>query len=734
MKGIKLLLLLLLCSTAFAQLQTETFEGVFPPTGWGIYDNSIGTTFSWQRSNATAAQPAHEGQYAAYIERENVPTGTAHDWLITPQFQLPQNAEVRFWSRLTQGGNQGGIYKLLLSTGSSQGNLSGYSLVKQWTENEINPTQLEYNLVTVPIPADIAAAGTPVYIAFVMEADQMDRWLIDDVAVQTACSSLTGLSVNPGATTAEITWSQPGTTSWEIEIIGGYDTPTGVGVVVNGNPAYTATGLSPGAPYKYFVRSLCGGVGTWQVGQPFNTKYYGYNCTYPIDVSALPYFSVSDVMSGSNDYSASPGSAGCGSLPVNYTIPAYNIYHYVATATGDVEIEVNPERNETAIFVYGDCSSIGASCIAGTAAPVPLQKKLTFPAINGEDYYIMVASQGGNNYSIAIKEPCAAATFSSTFDIVSDCEASSGFTAVANISATALSQVIVKAYDNLGNEAAAAQTVSLPVTAPLNFGPFGPTDIITLVIQDDSNANCSITSKPLSKRLCPAANDNCSEAINIEPAIPNQAEAQFGTLNGATASLAAYEGCPGSEDDDVWYTFTAQNQRHLINIFNINGVQLDLDHALYEGPCSQMNLIYCSDENTSIAENLVIGQTYYIRVFTSGNTSSNTTFQINTIAFEPNCTDTNSQSAVVLDLFKKLLNHLLSQQTVPDGYNCPELIALAPYITDPNPRIYNFTSQYYLSFTFSQHPQGEYDVFFGPVNPLISRIDVINYSTPDDFT
>ncbi len=737
MRAITLITLLLFCGPIFAQMPVETFEGSFPPAGWGVYDNGIGTNFSWAQSSGSAAQPGNNSTYAAYLNRENVPSGLPADWLITPQVTLPQNPVVKFYSRLTQGGDQGSVYKLLISTGSSQGNLSSYTLVKQWSESEINPSQMEYNQITVPIPATIATPGTPVYIAFVMEADYGDRWLIDDVSVKTACNPLTNLSATYFVTTAQLTWSQPGADSWEVEIVSGNNNPTGTGVIVNGSSTYLATGLTPGSSYRYYIRSLCDGPGTWITTSGFITYAYGYSCAYPISVPSLPYFSLSDEIIGTTgQYTGNPG-VGCGSLPEPYSVPAYNIYKYTAANSGQVTVEVNPELNETAIFVYADCASIGTECITGTAAYTPLQKEVTFPVVANKDYYIMVASRWGgpwvNNYSISIKESCSSATFSSAFEIQSNCETNSDFNATAILSSATEQQVTVRAYDSFGNEAATAQTVNLPSASPVSFGPFGPTDIITLVAQGAGNPNCAITSFPLSKKLCPATNNDCANAVNIIPALPNVAVPQNGTLYNATPSVTTAMGCPGSEDDDIWYTFTAGNQRQTIDIFNINGNDLDLDHALYEGSCDNMSLIYCSDDNTSIAENLVPGQTYYIRVYTSGNVTSNTTFQIRVTGYEPNCTDTNSQSVHVLDLFKKLLNHLITLGPVPDGYSCPELVALAPYITDSNPGIYNFTSEYSVSFSFAPHQANEFDVVFGPINPLIAQIDVVSYSSPEDF-
>lgn len=71
----------------------------------------------------------------------------------------------------------------------------------------------------------------------------------------------------------------------------------------------------------------------------------------------------------------------------------------------------------------------------------------------------------------------------------------------------------------------------------------------------------------------------------------------------------------------------------------------------------------------------------------------------------PHCTPTNPGTAIVKQLFVNLVNHLKTLVTVPNGYTCPQLSALAPYITDANPAIYNYIfDNYGLCFSFSAHP------------------------------
>ncbi|WNM18541.1 choice-of-anchor L domain-containing protein [Flavobacterium capsici] len=124
-------------------------------------------------------------------------------------------------------------------------------------------------------------------------------------------------------------------------------------------------------------------------------------------------------------------------------------------------------------------------------------------------------------------------------------------------------------------------------------------------------------------------NDECFNAINV-PVNPdtNCGQTVSGTVIGATASSQGNT-CGGTDDDDVWFSFVATSSSHSIDLTNVAGSTTDLFHVLYSGSCSALTQIYCSDPNSSIANNLVPGQTYYIRVYTWTATANQTsTFNV----------------------------------------------------------------------------------------------------------
>lgn len=313
MKKITLLILALFLSfSGFAQFPTPGIEGFEGTAGadlaspttptpwtlgtgatgnqWAVFDNGVGVNQRWTINNGTVVAPTpplvYAGVNAAYMNRENIGiNNTSEDYLATPLITVPANGQLRFYSRTFTLGNQGTLYQVKVNTTNGTQTIpANYTtLLAEYTEDQLtlNPAgvQLDYNIYTEKI-IDFPAAliGQQVYVAFVMKYTQTttgiggDRWLLDDVRVDTKCLNpttltATGLLFNQ----ATLSWGNPsGATSWEIEIIGSAATPTGVGVVYNGTLPYVATGLTANTCYKYYVRAACSsGLNSEWVG-PFN--------------------------------------------------------------------------------------------------------------------------------------------------------------------------------------------------------------------------------------------------------------------------------------------------------------------------------------------------------------------------------------------------------------------------------------------------------------------------------
>lgn len=139
----------------------------------------------------------------------------------------------------------------------------------------------------------------------------------------------------------------------------------------------------------------------------------------------------------------------------------------------------------------------------------------------------------------------------------------------------------------------------------------------------------------------PPANDECINATEVQMEIDNSCSVSTaGTLNNATPSFQANSCANTSDQDDVWYKFTATNPDHAVNFMNVLS-NMDIYHTVYSGNCQSLNTLICSDPNSSVLNNLTPDSTYYVRVYSVSNLAQTTTFNICTGPYLPlpGCTD-----------------------------------------------------------------------------------------------
>ena len=283
MKKFTLLLLFLFISiSGYSQLALEGFENTPGPDAspltswslgagnWAVFDNGVGTNVRWDINNTIAIPPiVHNGVNAAYANRENIGAGnTSEEYLATPPVLIPANGVLHFYTRMFTSGNQGTIYQIKIAPATaSQTDPFAYSLVQQWTEDELIVPTSNFNIYTEKT-VDLSAFATQfVYVSFVKIYTQPDgnlggdRWLIDDVSIDSPCLTPTGLAssviTSNGAT---LNWTNPngtGTASWEIEVVLASGTPTGVATNTTTTFPYVVTGLLPNTAYKFYVRAIC---------------------------------------------------------------------------------------------------------------------------------------------------------------------------------------------------------------------------------------------------------------------------------------------------------------------------------------------------------------------------------------------------------------------------------------------------------------------------------------------
>ncbi|WP_133610982.1 choice-of-anchor J domain-containing protein, partial [Flavobacterium cheniae] len=342
MKRILLFIMTFFSIFGYAQFP-EGFEGAtFPPAGWVVEDNAIGTAQSWGITTATGFGWVYQGARSAMVNRDNgaTSTGLAQDWLITPQVTVPANGQIRFYARSGSNGEQGSIYKVMMST-TTQNRAAFTTTLATYTELEIQNLPFEQMVILLN-----AYAGQNVYFAFVMEVNNGlgDRWIIDNVKVDQQCLTPTGLNVTPFSTTADLSWTSPNPAGpWQIEY-GPQGFVPGTGTIVNvATNTYTLTGLSPLVSYSYYVRTICeaDNVSPWSVVRNFTTT-------------------VAPPICGGN-------FVDNGGVSANYTNNADNTITICPTNPGDLVTvtftSFNTEANWDALYVF-DGNSIAAPQIA----------------------------------------------------------------------------------------------------------------------------------------------------------------------------------------------------------------------------------------------------------------------------------------------------------------------------------------------------------------------------------
>jgi hypothetical protein len=147
----------------------------------------------------------------------------------------------------------------------------------------------------------------------------------------------------------------------------------------------------------------------------------------------------------------------------------------------------------------------------------------------------------------------------------------------------------------------------------------------------------------------PPANDDCANAmtvpVNTDATCANVIS---GTIAGATDSGVSDNGS-GTPNDDVWFSFVATADTHVIKMLNKAGTYQDLVHEVLSGDCATLVSVNVSDPDTSQVSGLTVGDTYYLRVFGWSSTAGrDTTFDVCVSTLPP--PPANDDCAGVIDL------------------------------------------------------------------------------------
>tara|TARA_R110002033_G_scaffold118984_2_gene162484 strand:- start:1094 stop:2686 length:1593 start_codon:yes stop_codon:yes gene_type:complete len=251
MKKITLLMLTLCVSfLSYAQFPESFDGGATIPAGWAVYDNGIGTTYSWAVDDTN--------DYASVRWSDGVAAGLlAQDWIVTPQVAITaMTNQLSFDMTDFNVPDYNSEVTVRVSTDASQTNMSAFTTVLTIDELDTNGGAF------LPWIVDMSAyIGSSVYVAFVMENNDGDAWGLDNVNFSELPSCLEPV-VNfddYSSTTADI--SMTTANDYDVEW-GVYPYTQGGGgstATVTAGDTYQLTGLTSGVSYNVFVRQNCGG-------------------------------------------------------------------------------------------------------------------------------------------------------------------------------------------------------------------------------------------------------------------------------------------------------------------------------------------------------------------------------------------------------------------------------------------------------------------------------------------
>ncbi|WP_425075808.1 T9SS type A sorting domain-containing protein [Psychroserpens sp. S379A] len=453
-------------------------------------------------------------------------------------------------------------------------------------------------------------------------------------ATPPSCADPSGLvATTLNTTDVTLEWVENGTAmSWDIEIVdvtaGGTQTMTATYSGVTS--PYTETMLTPGNDYEFYVQADCDANGTsnWVGPLAWSQPLPGNVCESAIVVGALPYNTSDDTANYGDDYDGAPGT-DCGTAN-NYLNGDDVVYEYTATSDTSINVSLsNIGSTYTGIFAYNDCTDIGVMCATigdnydFNDGVVDLGFDLN--VTNGETYYIVIstwASPQSTTYTLDITEnSCVDATVA--YSVVDDCDNSGGFNIVVDVTDLG-SSTSLDIDDDQGSA-----TQSTGVTGMFTFGPYVNGTDVVISITDNDDANCNQTSNALTQTVCPVSNDDCADAIDLDPFANSDGTCTMvysGSNAGATNSAGEVAPSGACSDGDatpadVWFTLTVPASGEFDFEFITNPGFSTLVE-LYTGTCGSLTAldpVLCNNAATRTFTGLTPGETVYLRVWDYGS-------------------------------------------------------------------------------------------------------------------
>lgn len=570
---------------------------------------------SWSPANTTA--------------KVNLYTNNRNEWIVGPKVVATATTTLKFDVAITDfssvsadaSGMQGTDDKVMVKISSD----CGQTFTTLYTFDASNTSSITNSLV--PQTIDLSAyAGQQVIIAFHASDGPIDNvpdydFHIDNIQLSDASSCLpaTGLSAS-GATgfSTNVSWNGTGTFILEYGPAG-FTPGSGASAGVNGTLIIPATspqaitGLTPSTAYDVYIRRDCSGQGN---GYSANSSKLSFTttvaCPFPTSVNVSGTSTSANVAftgSGSNfivEYGLAGFTPGTGaSAGTNGTI--------VVGTSSPITITGLAPSTSYDFFVRQDCSGAGNGFSTNST-------KVSFTTA--------VACPVPTSISVLTTTTTASVTFSSSGTSFIVEYGPAGFTPGTGSSA--------------GTNGAIVTGTASPITIT---GLTASTGYDFYLRQDCSgNGNgFSSNSTKISRSTTAFDHDNSLGAATLsQGAYSATCAGMTYTTVGATSSSESSACFFSSQDDDIWFKFTATDSKGIIKISNYaiaagSTAVGNFNYAIYTGTPGTLTEFDCEVSNVVTTTNgggeifirkpLSVGQTYYIRAM-SNVTTGRATFNI----------------------------------------------------------------------------------------------------------
>jgi hypothetical protein len=410
---------------------------------------------------------------------------------------------------------------------------------------------------------------------------------------------------NIGYNIAQVNWVNGATeTQWEVLVLpAGAAAPTAasVGVVTTGNP-FSITGLTSVTCYDVYVRARCSATefSFWSVPVNF--------CTSP-NFCAGDHFIDTGGTTGAYQNNESTFVTAC---PANVGDVVTVIFNSFNLAAGD-----------NLIIRNGD---LATSPIVGTYTGANLPPSFTSTSPTGCLSFSFTSNATGTSTGWDATVLCTPpiTCFKPTSVTVSNITGTTASVSWTESGSATQWQIIALP---VGSNVPSLSFTGVNATSPFLLTGLNPSSTYTFYVKAIcSSTDFSFWSDGVNFTTTPL-NDLCTNAtVAILNDDLNCTLLNNGVLTGATPTVTPALTCSATAND-VWYSFVATKPTHTFSLSNVSPTGTAVNFALYSGTCNALTQLQCA-ATTYVANSLVIGQTYYVRVYTTASTNTAVSFKL----------------------------------------------------------------------------------------------------------